>query len=145
MEQKTADGSVHDKDATFSWSAGGNHFNAPDGTAFTAFLATLNDCVDDGTTPPGKVKGGFAGHCNWRLPSIVELETIADRSAPGCSTGNACIDQTSFGPTNAFIYLTGTTVGFSPNFEWYVTFADGSEDKVGKNYDVYVRAVRSAW
>src|SRR5262249_10164421 len=37
-EQKTADGSVHDKGATFSWSAGGNHFNAPDGTAFTGFL-----------------------------------------------------------------------------------------------------------
>jgi hypothetical protein len=34
-EQKTDDGSVHDKDNTYSWSP---TLGPPDGTAFTAFL-----------------------------------------------------------------------------------------------------------
>src|SRR5262249_22478780 len=72
-EQKTDDGSVHDKDNMYILTieiAG----IPPNGTAFTDFLGTLNNCVDDGTDPPTGVIGGFAGHCDWRLPSIVELE-----------------------------------------------------------------------
>jgi len=38
-EKKTDDSSIHDKDNTYTWSAG---FSAPDGTAFTTFLSTLN-------------------------------------------------------------------------------------------------------
>jgi hypothetical protein len=47
-EQKTDDGSVHDKDNTYTWScdpASGcvsTPLGPPNGTAFTAFLGTLN-------------------------------------------------------------------------------------------------------
>ena len=142
-EQKTEDGSIHDKSALFTWAASTSHLSTADGTLFTTFLPTLNSCVDDGNTPPGTVKGGFAGHCDWRLPSVVELAAIVDTTIPGCASGAACIDETVFGPTQAFVYVTGTTFGFSPTFQWYVNFADGSEDKTGKNFGLYVRAVRS--
>jgi Protein of unknown function (DUF1566) len=78
-EQKTDDGSVHDKDNQYSWCLGGappnptcnNPSNPPDGTAFTAFLGTLNN----GTSSDGTATSGcFAGHCDWRLPAIEELE-----------------------------------------------------------------------
>jgi len=89
-EQKADDGSVHDKDNMYILTieiAG----IPPNGTAFTDFLGTLNNCVDDGTDPLTGVIGGFAGHCDWRLPSIVELEGIVDLNATGCGSGSPCI------------------------------------------------------
>ena len=38
-EKKSDDGSIHDKDFTYSWSADGDSFN---GTTASVFLATLN-------------------------------------------------------------------------------------------------------
>jgi len=40
-ELKTGDGSVHDKDNTYTWSAT-EAGTAPNGTAFIAFVGTLN-------------------------------------------------------------------------------------------------------
>jgi hypothetical protein len=65
---------VHDMNNTYTWSSG----TAPDGTAYATFLATLNNCASpDGTT----FTGGFAGYCDWRLPSsaeLLELEAIRE-------------------------------------------------------------------
>lgn len=55
-EKKSNDGSVHDVDNIYTWTAVIDG-TAADGTAFTSFLAELN-------TPPC-----FAGYCDWRLPS----------------------------------------------------------------------------
>jgi hypothetical protein len=98
-EQKTDDGSVHDKDNTYTWNTtGGTIGHSPNGTAFTAFLGTLNN----GTSGDAVTTAGcFAGHCDWRLPAIGELAGIVDLGAPGCAGGSPCIDQTVFGPTVA--------------------------------------------
>ena len=132
-EQKTDDGSVRDKDNTYTWSASGTK---PDGTAFTDFLGTLNNCVDDGTPPTG-VTGGFAGHCDWRLPSIVELQTIL---APvPCFP---CIDPI-FGPT-ANISWSSIAAASDPSRAWAV-YSEGELDLLTqgpKSADIGVRAVR---
>jgi hypothetical protein len=128
----------HDADNGYQWSASGT---LPDGAAFTGFLASLNDCASsDGTTPTG----GFAGHCDWRLPSVVELAGIVDLSAPGCSTFTGpCIDQTVFGPTVAG-YWSATTDATVPFDAWLVGFSDGFVDAADKIDDpLCVRGVRS--
>jgi len=86
--------------------------------------------------------GCFANHCDWRLPSIVELEGIVDLSAPGCGHGAPCIDPT-FDPTQANYYWSATTYAdYSPS-AWYVSFSTGSVSYLLKLNGDYVRAVRS--
>jgi hypothetical protein len=124
-EMKTDDGSVHDKDNMYSLTAtyAGTVF---DGTAFTAFLATLN-------TPPC-----YAGHCDWRLPTIAELQTILLEPYP-CGT-NPCIDDV-FGPTATNYWSTTVLATY---YAEYVAFPDGSLSNGLMHFDGFVRAVRSA-
>ena len=138
-EQKTADGSVHDRGNEHDWSPS---LGRPDGTAFTSFLGTLNDGTSlDGAT----IAGCFAGHCDWRLPSIVELRSILDVTAPGCGRGGPCIDETVFGPTLAFFYWSATSDEDIAVFAWGVTFGGGGGFfSAVKDAPLLVRAVRSS-
>lgn len=125
----------HDADNAYTWSPGSW---TTDGTAFTDFLVKLNTCTSfDGIT----ITGGFAGHCDWRLPTIAELQTIVDLDAPGCGFGNPCIDPI-LGPTVAFDYWSSTSLTF-PSGAWVMDFDDGSPRNAFKNFPLYVRAVRT--
>ena len=70
-----------------------------DGTLFTTFLATLNDNARAG--------GCFAGHCDWRVPTVAELETILDLQVPNCgdtlNENVPCIDPI-FGPAGVLYW-----------------------------------------
>jgi hypothetical protein len=130
----------HDVDNTYTWSivlAG----EVPDGTLFTDFLHQLNSCsTNDGTA---LIDAGFAGHCDWRLPTIQELKTIVDLTAPGCGIGSPCIDPV-FGPTVPFHSWSGTTRASNPADAWTVLFNVGSTDTEFKSNGnaLPVRAVR---
>jgi hypothetical protein len=126
----------HDADNTYTWST----FTAPDGTAYTDFLDKLNNCTSIGGT---SLTGGFAGHCDWRLPTIVELNSIVDLTAAGCGGGSPCIGAV-FGPTQASFYWSSTTFAGAPGIAWGVYFADGSPYFGGKSSSGYVRGVRGA-
>lgn len=133
-EKKTDDSTIHDKDNVYSWSSSGT---APDGTVYTTFLATLNNCTSsDGTA----ISGGFSGHCDWRLPTSAELQTILLAPFP-CAT-SPCIDQTIFGPTAADYYWSATTNAGGPMVAWVVFFGDGSVAPGSKTFSTVVRAVR---
>ena len=51
---------------TYTWTAGGGDF---DGTITTEFLAALN------------AGSGFAGHTDWRIPNITEIESLRNFGA----------------------------------------------------------------
>jgi hypothetical protein len=90
--------------------------SAPTGDLFRTFLNNLNiDCL--------------AGHCDWRIPTIEELETIA-------GTGGACVPEFSgagcldpvFGPTLT-TYWSSTTDERYPDqalVEYFLPIAYGS-------------------
>jgi hypothetical protein len=122
-EQKVAgSGCEHCVDDTYMWSSSGT---APDGDAFTSFLATLNNCTDDPVHPiqTTGVIGAFAGHCDWRLPTIVELWGLLLSPCPGGAT--PCIDPI-FGPTQTFFgYWSSTSADGVPSTAWDVTFSTG--------------------
>jgi hypothetical protein len=127
----------HDADNTYTWTASGTE---PDGTAYTDFLAKLNNGNSiDGTT----ITGCFAGHCDWRLPTSAELQTILLAAYP-CAT-SPCIDP-AFGPTQSNFYWSATTnAGLFPfNFAWYVNFFDGYFYFDIMTDGSYTRAVRTA-
>ncbi len=127
-ERKSDDGGVHDKDDSYTWTAGGALATSADGPAFTTFLSALN------TAPC------FVGHCDWRLPTRGELETILSEGYP-CRT-NPCIEQDVFGPTNGFAYWSSTTVADVPWMAWVVSFNDGTIGSSELTGSEFVRAVR---
>lgn len=129
-ELKTDDGGVHDKDNTYTWTAavGGT---APNGTAFLGFLAALNGSVDGAC---------FAGHCDWRLPTIAEWITIV-RPPAECGTAHYCTDP-AFGPYAATDYWSSETVPSNGTFARYVIL--GSDlTNYAKQQPMAVRAVRA--
>lgn len=136
-EQKTDDSSLHDKDNQYAWSSSGT---SPNGSVFTIFLSGLNDCTSDFGAA---ITGGFAGHCDWRLPTIDELRTIVDFTAPGCFYTDPCIDTTAFGPTLPHFYWTSTMYQGDPSYAFDVLFLSGAvyADSKTTNW-FHARAVR---
>ena len=114
-EKKDTSGGIHDVNNTYTW-----------GAAFSPdFLVKLN------TSPC------FTGHCDWRIPSFKELQSIVDYSMffPAIAA--------SFpGSTAADFYWSSTTYAGGPSYAWDVLFIDGSVYAFDKNYLLHVRAVR---
>lgn len=119
---------------TYTWTATGT---APDGTLYTNFLATLNlNSSSDGTAVC------FANHCDWRIPTVVELRSILFVQFPTVCTSIPCIDPI-FGPTQpTFYWSSSSDAGFS-GAAWDVIF--DSTASVNANNEpnaFYARAVR---
>lgn len=79
----------------------------------------------------------FAGHDDWRLPNVRELQSIVDYGR-----FNQSIDSV-FGAVSD-LYWSSTTVAGFPGDAWVVVFRDGVVDPlVEKGGQGHVRAVRS--
>lgn len=137
-------GDVHCVNDTYSWGnlSGCSFTGCANGTTFTDFLAKLNNCTSsDGTVVTAT---GFLGHCDWRLPTIQELNGIADPTQPDCDISDGvCIDPI-FGPTDV-AYWSGSTAAapFGPGSAWAVDFTEGLPNATLKPFTISVRAVRT--
>lgn len=134
-EKKNDFGGPNDKDAVYSWST-----NSPwvgDGTLFTTYLSPLNS------------SGHFGVTSDWRLPTLVELQTISmdfECTAASCSCGSIpCIEPAlDASNTQSDLYWSATTVADSVGaFAWSVNFLNAVPTPYeGKPAARYVRLVR---
>jgi len=121
---------------TYSWGS-----IRPNGLLFRDFLADINHVQtysDDGITL-GTSYFPVPAYTDWRIPTVVELNSILLATCPG--GGTACIDPV-FGPTQAFFYWTSTTEASSVFSAWFVSFDNGIVATNAKNDAYHARAVR---
>ncbi len=135
-EKKDASGGIHDRNNLYTWSSGSGSM---DGTVVSLFLASLNG------------GGGFGGHTDWRVPNIVELQTLVnyDIAYPGPTTysefNNKCFGActvTTCSCTSADYYWSSSTYQSDTSYTWLVGFLDGYTGDLHKTNGVAVRAVR---
>lgn len=73
----------------------------------------------------------------WRLPNLIELQTIVDDSSSG-----PAIDENVFPGTVNTWFWTGSDDVNTPGNKWVVNFADGITGSYGNSFNTKVRCVR---
>ena len=128
-EKLSADGTIHDYGTSYTWY-----------TAFTRRSTTLNS-------------GSFAGHTDWRLPNINELQSIANygTSSPAVDAvfNTSCAASctvTTCSCTQSGLYWSSTTYQFDPSHAWLVYFnATASRSSPVKRIATCVRLMIDHW
>ena len=127
-EKKSFDGGLHDKDFHHTWEGPVSVFG---------WVDELN------------AGGGFAGHTDWRVPNVRELQSIVDYSHDthsvadafntGCTAGCTILTCSCTEPAAVW---TSTTFVSDPTYAWVVDFANGFVGNQLKTTPIHVRAVR---
>ena len=128
-ENKTEDGTIHDKKNTYVWydPTNPNPGTPRSGMDTQYFIDFLNNAR-------------FGGFADWRMPTVKELGTLISYNIPGQN-----VDINYFPNTNMSqmsYYWSSTSYAGHTGYAWSVDFGYGHDDYHGKYNSKYVRAVR---
>jgi Protein of unknown function (DUF1566)/Collagen triple helix repeat (20 copies) len=127
---------------SYTWTSTGT---LADGTLFTSFIAGLNGGDYYSASAAQVISAGagacFANHCDWRIPTVAELNTIIESSASGCDVIAPCIDL-AFGPTQQDYYWSSSAAAGFAQYAWIVSFHYAGDNNATKNNVSFARAVR---
>jgi len=130
-------GNAHDVDNGYSWSD--SFSSVIDGSAKTEFLDVLNDVAGGGASC-------FAGYCDWRLPSVMELRSLlpSQNAFVGNCAVAPCVDPDLPGETASNYYWSSTNQPSFVGEAWWVNFSNGEASSAypAKYELLNVRAVR---
>jgi hypothetical protein len=118
-------GAVRDNNTGLVWE------QAPDATARTWADAT-GSCVN-------KTVGGTVG---WRLPSVVELNSVRDPSLPAPFVPASAFTIGGTPGVQLYGYWSATTDAANPPFAWLVVFITGSVSANDKTVNLLAWCVR---
>jgi len=133
-EKKDLVGGVHDVNNTYTWADAAE------------WAQNLNGKLTGNMSQGNASVVAFAGHTDWRLPSLFELVTILAAEAPNCLS-SPCVDPVFNNGVNSFTadseYWSSTTTEFIPEFAQLVGFSGGlTMLGQSKNLPFRARAVR---
>ena len=116
---------------------GSNPATEPDGVLYSYFLQGLNgmDFFHGGQADC------FAGHCDWRIPTLAELRSLLLPPGP-ISLPCPCIDLI-FGPNPLGNFWSSNSVVGNNTDAWGVNFGNGLVFHEAKTFGNFARAVRS--
>lgn len=146
-EKQSRDSSIHHRDTTYTWDNAFKKVQVLNGNA-TGCIGVGNPdacCTGAGT---GSCSA-FAGHTDWRLPNVKELESLVKYGVgnpaidPAFNTGCvASCTVTTCSCTASDYYWSATTYVNFPANAWFVNFSEGSVVADNKTLNRRVRAVR---
>jgi hypothetical protein len=170
------DGNLHDADNTYQWAgqcvpSDGEVFCQPSAAALAQCPAGAPGCAacPDGLhcEPLPSLRpsvfawvaslnaAAFAGHQDWRVPTLVEIEGLADRARANpavdpafaggaCGAGCDRLGDPSCSCTSSLFYWSSTPLVSDRPRVWTVRFDAGAVDGGALSFDVGARAVRTA-
>ncbi|MEB4590558.1 DUF1566 domain-containing protein [Candidatus Thiothrix sp. Deng01] len=138
-EVKTDDDGLHDKDWTYTWYDPNTVTNGGDnGVANGGSCGDTSACDTSSYVVAVNAEGWCGATSGWRMPTVGELQSIADLSGNGLA-----IDVAYFPNTVLWLYWSGTPYAGDASSAWYVFFGYGSDGLIGRDLGVSVRLVRS--
>ncbi|MCP3956145.1 MAG: DUF1566 domain-containing protein, partial [Desulfobacterales bacterium] len=118
---------IHDADNTYRWGE-----ETAQGTGYGTYHPDWDALVD------GSNNASFCGFSDWRVPTLRELENIANRDRV-----DPAIDKTYFPNTNTTYFWSASPYAGNSSYAWYVNFNYGNSYYSSRGNYAYVRLVRS--